>query len=279
MLSRTGTSSWGAPYGTIPARSSLTRTRPAVPGPETVIAPLPGVEAGGDGAAVGGEVLGAAEGGHRGRGGGQGVAVVGGHLHGAQEVEGGQPGGEPGRAGGREDVVGAGGVVAKGDRGPGADEHAPALRTCRPARRGRRPAAPGARGERLGHGEHGLPVVAEHGGRLAGEGGLDPVAVGGGRHLPGQQRLDRLPQVGVVGDQQAGGQRVVLGLGDQVDGDQQRVGGGVGQHRHLGRAGEPVDADPAGHLPLGQGGVQASGPVTESTAGTVAVPQASAATA
>ena len=42
----------------------------------------------------------------------------------------------------------------------------------------------------------------------------------------------------------------MLGLGDQVDGDQQRVGGGVGQHRHLGRAGELVDADPAGHSRL-----------------------------
>ena len=158
-------------------------------------------------------------------------------------------------------MVGAGGVVAEGDRGPGADEHGPGV-----ADLGGQLARVGDQqlqvlgGERLGHPQHGRPVVAEHDRGLAGEGGLDPVAVGGGRHLLGEQGLDRLPHVGVVGDQQAGGQRVVLGLGDQVDGDQQRVGGGVGEHGDLGRPGEPVGPDPPGHLPLGQGDIEAAGP-------------------
>ena len=41
------------------------------------------------------------------------------------------------------------------------------------------------------------------------------------------------------------GQRVVLGLADQVGGDVHRVGGVVGEDRDLGRAGLGVDADHA----------------------------------
>jgi hypothetical protein len=202
---------------------------------------------------VGREVLGGAQGGHRPGRPRPGVAVEGGHLHGPQEVEGGQAGGEPGRAGGRQDVVGAGGVVAEGDRRPGPDEHRPGV-----ADPGGQLARVGDQqlqvlgGERLGHPEHGRPVVAEHDRGLAGEGGLDPVAVGGGRHLLGELGLDRLPQVGVVGDQQAGGQRVVLGLGDQVDGDQR--GSAVASASTATSVG-PANrrSDPPGHLPLGQG--------------------------
>ena len=150
-------------------------------------------------------------------------------------------------------MVGAGGVVAEGDRRPGPDEHRPGV-----ADPGGQLARVGDQqlqvlgGERLGHPEHGRPVVAEHDRGLAGEGGLDPVAVGGGRHLLGELGLDRLPQVGVVGDQQAGGQRVVLGLGDQVDGDQR--GSAVASASTATSVG-PANrrSDPPGHLPLGQG--------------------------
>ena len=54
-----------------------------------------------------------------------------------------------------------------------------------------------------------------------------------------------------VGDQHRGGQRVVLGLADQVGGDVRRVGGLVGEDRDLGRPGLGVDADPALEQPLG----------------------------
>ena len=40
---------------------------------------------------------------------------------------------------------------------------------------------------------------------------------------------------------------------EQVGGDPLRVGGLVGQHRHLGRSGQQVDAHPAEELPLGLG--------------------------
>ena len=45
----------------------------------------------------------------------------------------------------------------------------------------------------------------------------------------------------------------VFGLADQVDGDHQRVGAVVGDHRHLGGAGEDVDADLAVQRALGLG--------------------------
>ena len=45
----------------------------------------------------------------------------------------------------------------------------------------------------------------------------------------------------------------VLGLADQVAGDDGRVGRVVGDHRHLGRPGEHVDADLAEQGALGLG--------------------------
>ena len=47
----------------------------------------------------------------------------------------------------------------------------------------------------------------------------------------------------------------VLGLGQQVGRDPRRVGGGIGDDQHLGRAGDHVDADGAEHLALGGGDV------------------------
>ena len=55
-----------------------------------------------------------------------------------------------------------------------------------------------------------------------------------------------------VGDQQAGGERVVLGLREQVGGEVDRVSRRVGEDRDLRRAGLGVDADHAAHQPLGR---------------------------
>ena len=80
----------------------------------------------------------------------------------------------------------------------------------------------------------------------AGERRDDPVLdVLGGRDLRLQLLLDRVRERHGVGDEDGGGQRVVLGLADQVGGDVHRVGGVVGEDRDLGRAGLGVDADPA----------------------------------
>ena len=98
-----------------------------------------------------------------------------------------------------------------------------------------------------------LEVVDQHdAGLLPAQRGADPLDVPG--------RGDLLVELGLdlVGEPLArsvtstrGGQRVVLGLADQVGGDVRRVGGVVGQDRDLGRAGLGVDADDALEQPLG----------------------------
>ena len=61
------------------------------------------------------------------------------------------------------------------------------------------------------------------------------------------------------GDQHGRGVRAVLGLAEQVDGDDERVGVLVGDDQDLGRTGEQVDADLAEQLPLGLGDVGVAG--------------------
>ena len=63
---------------------------------------------------------------------------------------------------------------------------------------------------------------------------------------------DAVDEVGLPGDQDArpGG---VLGLADEVGGDEPGVGGPVGDQDDLARAGDAVDVDLAVDLPLGQG--------------------------
>jgi hypothetical protein len=96
-----------------------------------------------------------------------------------------------------------------------------------------------------------VEVLDQHVRGLAGQRRLDPLAVPGGRHLLAELHVDGVQQRDARGDQQAGGQRVVLGLGDQVGGDVGRDGGVVGQDPDLGRAGLGVDAAQALHQPLG----------------------------
>ncbi len=62
-----------------------------------------------------------------------------------------------------------------------------------------------------------------------------------------------------VGDQHAGGHRVVLGLADQVGSDERGVGGVVGDDRDLGRAGLGIDADRALQVALGRSDVDVAG--------------------
>ena len=63
----------------------------------------------------------------------------------------------------------------------------------------------------------------------------------------------------VVGDQDGLRRLVVLGLGEQVDGDAARVVRGVGEDHDFRRAGDAVDADPAEHLALGLGDIGVAG--------------------
>ena len=65
--------------------------------------------------------------------------------------------------------------------------------------------------------------------------------------------LDRVGERGVGRDEQGRGVRAVLGLGDEIGGDERRVGGGVGEDHPLRRAGGQVDADERADLDLGGG--------------------------
>ena len=98
-------------------------------------------------------------------------------------------------------------------------------------------------GEQLGHAHRLVDVVDQRDRALAVEGRLDTLAVPRAGDLVLEGRLDGLDELGGGGDQQAGGQLVVLGLGDEVGGDHARLGRAVGHDGDLGRPGVPVDAD------------------------------------
>ena len=62
----------------------------------------------------------------------------------------------------------------------------------------------------------------------------------------------RMGEHRAVGDQDGAGHRVVLGLSEEVGGDQLRVGGFVGDQQRLGRARQLIDVDDAEDASLGQ---------------------------
>src|SRR6266516_2895439 len=83
-----------------------------------------------------------------------------------------------------------------------------------------------------------LEIADEHGGRLlAGERGADALGVLGEPDLALDLGVDGVGQFGGVGDQHGRGERIVLGLADQVGGDVHRVCSGDGEHRDLGGTG------------------------------------------
>ena len=71
-----------------------------------------------------------------------------------------------------------------------------------------------------------------------------------------QRLVDQVGQVGVGRHQVRRRARVVFGLRHQIDRDECRHGGLVGEHEHLGGAGEHVDAHVAHHELLGGGDVR-----------------------
>ena len=112
----------------------------------------------------------------------------------------------------------------------------------------------------IGDRQRGGGVVHEHAGGLPGQGGLHRVAVPGRGDLRAQFGVGALGEPWVGGDEQARGQRAVLGLRDQVGREEPRVGGVVGDDRDLGRARLGVHSDGAGQQPLGRGHVGVARP-------------------
>jgi hypothetical protein len=94
------------------------------------------------------------------------------------------------------------------------------------------------------------------------------IAPRGSGHVGGRPRLQqfldlghhRPPDLLADRDQSRRRRRSVLGLAEEIGGDQARVGAVVGDHEDLGRAGQQIDADAAEQLALGLGDIGVAGP-------------------
>ena len=165
-------------------------------------------------------------------------------VDGAHEGPDGQPGAVAGAAGGREHVRGARRVVAQRDGRVVAHEDRAGV-----ADPGRHGGGVGGldlevlRGIGVGHCDGLVEVADQHDrGLLPREGGGDALGVPCGGHLGGHLLLHARSEVLRRGDEHGGGERVVLGLRDQVGRDVPGVGGGVGDDRDLGGTRLSVDA-------------------------------------
>src|SRR5690606_13836919 len=162
---------------------------------------------------------------------------------------------------GGQHVVGARAVVAQGHRRVVPDEDRSGV--AHPGGDG-----PGVGGHDLqvfgGVGVDDLQAVVEvvdedDAGLGAAQGLGDAVAVLGGGHPRGEFGLDAGGEALGGGDQDRGGDDVVFGLADQVDGDVAGVGGVVGEDGDLGGPGLGVDADDALEQALGRGDPDVAG--------------------
>ncbi len=111
----------------------------------------------------------------------------------------------------------------------------------------------------VGGGDHGVAVVDEDDRAVVGEGAGGDVAAREGLQLLGEGAAEGFDQGGVVGDGDRAGEDVVLGLGEQVGGDEGRVGAVVGEDQDLAGAGDAVDVDEPEDLALGGGDVGVAG--------------------
>ena len=99
-----------------------------------------------------------------------------------------------------------------------------------------------------------VEAVGQDDGRLAsGQRRVDALGVFGARHAVVQGLLNLLGDLGGIGEQHGAGELVMLGLTDQVGGQQARVGGLVGDDADLGGTGDRVDAHERGDERLGGG--------------------------
>ena len=146
----------------------------------------------------------------------------------------------------RQAVVRAGDVVAEGGRARTAHEdRAGGAHAGRQALRGRPDELEVLGRERLGEGQRRVHRrrVGERDARRIGRRAV-------GREL-GDLLGDGVQQRGVVGRRRDDGLGPVLALGEQVEGDEPRVGGPVGDDEDVAGAVEPVDPHAPRHLALG----------------------------
>ena len=166
----------------------------------------------------------------------------------------------PGGSAGREHVVRPGQIVAERHRRVRPDEDGP--RVADPA--GQLDGSGGLDLQVLGRpcirdGQRRVDIADKHARGLAGERLLDAARVPRCFQLTGQLGVDPVGKLSVGGDQQAGRERVVLGLSDQVRGDKRGVGAAVRHDRYLRRAGLAVRADNPAQQPLRRGDVDVAG--------------------
>ena len=99
-----------------------------------------------------------------------------------------------------------------------------------------------------------VETVGQHDGRLgAGQRRVDTLGVLGTRHAVLEALLHLVGNLGGVGEQHGTGELIVLGLADEVGGQQARVGGFVGDDADFGGAGNRVNAHECGDQRLGGG--------------------------
>ena len=104
-----------------------------------------------------------------------------------------------------------------------------------------------------------IPVAHQHHRAMRG-----PTGRGNGPARQGQKgglnsRGDGGGEACIIGDEDALRRLVMLGLGQQIHRDMGGVVIGIGQHHHLGRAGDAVDAHAAKDLALGLGDIGIAG--------------------
>ena len=147
------------------------------------------------------------------------------------------------------------------------------LRRVAPEKDGARAAHPREQRLRLGHRElqvlrresvrhvHRLgEAPGEHESAVGSERARRDLPAGQGRELPGRLLLDGVEQRGGGRQQHRARHGVVLGLGEEVGGDEGGVGVRIRDHHHLARAGQHVDAHVTEHPALGQRHVDVARP-------------------
>ncbi len=162
--------------------------------------------------------------------------------------------GSASEAAGRQDVVGAGRVVASQFGRPRPDEQGAGVAKTGDGRLERLDVDRQVlRGIGIDEIDRGVERLRERDAPMRAQGHVEDVGARGRRELVVDGRLDGVGEGRVGGDQDRRGVGAMLGLGDEVGGDTLGVRGGRGEDHALGGPGGEVDRDLAADLDLGGG--------------------------